>query len=702
MPKYHQKGNQRFSRRSNRSRQPAPVVIGADPRLKRVFAQIGQPPSTDFVPDPFQTKALTAISETDCLVTAPTGAGKTWIAQEAIDSCLKKGQKAWYACPLKALSNSKYIEFSRTFGQDSVGILTGDRKENSNASIIVGTTEILRNQLYDAMHQGQTLGVDLVILDEAHYMADPDRGVVWEEVMIYLPSRVALLMLSATIQNANRIAAWLGAIRQKECRVIKETHRPVPLYPLFLHPGGTLFPLLNETGKKGALQLDKKVVRYVTASKKRSSGHLGRRPFYDDILKVLDRYRLLPAIFFLKSRKDCDKALLRCAKGPMLPQERQRKLAVQIGMLLENSPMLSEHRQLYFLRKFGVAAHHGGQLPAWKLLVEKLMSRRLLKAVFATSTVAAGVNFPARTIAMVNSDRFNGTEFAPLTATEFHQMTGRAGRRGMDQIGFALILPDRHMDVRRVADLIDAPPGAIESQIRVNFSMVLNLLLSHSPDQIKELLARSFLAWQLDRRRKKVSGVDLLVRDFERHLNFLAQHGFAEPGGRPTADGRWAARLRMDQPLIVAEGLRIGSLPDKDPTLLAAVMGALVYDREPNDRLRFDPGSKAVGRAVTSFEKSLQPFMAAMEKKGFGVRAMQIRPAALIEAWAHGEEWEVACRRFAFAEGDAAALMVRTADHLRHIRQLKEEFPQIAQLAGEAIEKILKPPVVDPAEDYST
>lgn len=672
------------------------MVIGADRRLKKVFARIGLPAAKPFSPDPYQTDALTAISETDCLVAAPTGAGKTWIAKEAIAQCLQKGQKAWYACPLKALSNSKFIEFSQNFGSRSVGILTGDRKENGDAPVVVGTTEILRNQLYDAMHQGQTIDVDLVILDEAHYMGDPDRGVVWEEVMIYLPSRVALLMLSATIQNANRIAAWLGAIRQKECRVVKEIHRPVPLFPLFLHPGGTMFPLVNETGKKGLQQLDKKVVRYVTATKKRSRDRMDHRPLYDDILRVLDRYRLLPAIFFLKSRADCDKALIRCAKGQMLPAERQKKLAEKIAVLLGNKSMLAEHRQLFFLRKFGVAAHHGGQLPAWKLLVEKLMSQRLLKAVFATSTVAAGVNFPARTIAMLNSDRFNGTEFAPLTATEFHQMTGRAGRRGMDKIGFALVLPGRHMDVRRVADLIDAPPGAIESQIRINFSMVLNLLLSHSPEQIKELLTRSFFAWQLARRRKKVSGMDVLVRDFERHLKFLVQHGFSEPDGTPTTDGRWAARLRMDQPLIVAEGLRIGSLPDKDPVLLAAVMAALVYDREPNDRLRFDSGSEAVSRTVNAFQKSLRPFMAAMNKKGFTVRTMQIRPSALVEAWANGEEWEVACRRFAFAEGDAASLMVRTADHLRHIRQLKEEFPLMAKLADDAIVEILKPPVVDP------
>ena len=177
----------------------ADIRPGADKKLEKVFAAIGVPAPEPFKPDPFQLQALAAIQQSDALVTAPTGAGKTWIAEQAIARIHNRGGKSWYASPLKALTNSKYAEFSSLFGDKHVGILTGDRKENPDAPIIVGTTEILRNQLYDSMHQGETLAADLVVLDEAHYLGDPDRGVVWEEVLIYLPPRVKLLLLSATI-----------------------------------------------------------------------------------------------------------------------------------------------------------------------------------------------------------------------------------------------------------------------------------------------------------------------------------------------------------------------------------------------------------------------------------------------------------------------------------------------------------------------
>ncbi len=185
------------------------IKASADSRLKSVFSKIGVPEKDRFQPDPFQIKALAAIKKTDCLVSAPTGSGKTWIAVEAIDTIHKNGGKSWYASPLKALSNSKFIEFGAHFGKENVGIVTGDRVENPNAPIIVGTTEILRNQLYDAMHTGEDLRADLVVLDEAHFLGDQDRGVVWEEIIIYLPVRIPLLLLSATINNSYQIAGLL-------------------------------------------------------------------------------------------------------------------------------------------------------------------------------------------------------------------------------------------------------------------------------------------------------------------------------------------------------------------------------------------------------------------------------------------------------------------------------------------------------------
>jgi len=278
---------------------------GADPRLKKVFSRIGMPEAAPFVPDPFQLEALAAAEQGDCLVTAPTGAGKTWIALKAMERVLHGGGRTWYASPLKALTNAKTAEFSVYFGREQVGILTGDRKENPDAPVIVGTTEILRNQLYDAMHRGKSLTSDFVVLDEAHYLGDEERGVVWEETLIYLPRRIDLLLLSATIGNAQQIANWLTAIRDKACRVIQETRRPVPLYPLILHPAGTLMPLLSSnTGATGSgkTRLYKKALEIAKAGNQAGLAAPGRLPPFGAVLAILRKYHLLPAIFFLKSR----------------------------------------------------------------------------------------------------------------------------------------------------------------------------------------------------------------------------------------------------------------------------------------------------------------------------------------------------------------------------------------------------------------
>ena len=348
----------------------------ADARLKKVFAKIGTPPKEPFTPDPFQLRAVDAIKKSDCLVCAPTGSGKTWIAQEAIRRIFERGGNAWYASPLKALTNSKLLEFGKTFGSENVGILTGDRKENAEAPIIVGTTEILRNQLYDAMHEGTDLKTDLVVLDEAHFLGDEDRGVVWEETMIYLPQRVPLLLLSATVGNAHQISDWLETIRSKPCAVIEEKGRPVPLVPLFFYPTGRLMPLL---GKKG---LDKKVRHYLSSPNPPAMATPRQLPPFSDILRVFRKFDLLPAIFFMKSRADCDAALDRCVAKQAPNTHPNKELNQRIDALTQHQPHLWQHRQMHYLRQNAVAAHHSGQLPAWKLVVEDLMTRGLLDAVF--------------------------------------------------------------------------------------------------------------------------------------------------------------------------------------------------------------------------------------------------------------------------------------------------------------------------------
>ncbi len=480
--------NRKAGRTRRRARQrSSPSKPRLAPNLREVLERVGVPSPGPFRPDPFQFEARKALQTGDVLVIAPTGSGKTWIAEQAIKSYLGLNKRSWYASPLKALSNSKFGEFSRRFGADNVGILTGDRKENPDAPVIVGTTEILRNQLYDAMMEGRDLPVDLTILDEAHYLSDRDRGVVWEEVLIYLPKRVRMLLLSATIGNGAEIKDWLEAIRSVRCHIVQHRRRPVPLHLLFLFPDGELCPLATH---KGVLP---KIQRFLTGrGSSRNKMHFGW------VIEQLRRWDLLPAIFFLKSRADCDQAIQ--GSLPSLSQRNdEADFERDLHRFLDQYPFLRDHRQRFNLEKYRVGSHHGGQLPHWKLLIEEMMNRGYLDAIFSTSTVAAGVNFPARTVVLVQSDRFDGRRFSTLTATELHQMTGRAGRRGKDRIGFALVLPGLYQDPVLIHQLIDSPPEPIESQIQISFSMVLNLLLSHRPVHVQELLDKSLAAFQ-DRR----------------------------------------------------------------------------------------------------------------------------------------------------------------------------------------------------------
>ncbi len=677
---------------------------GSEKSLRHVFRKIGVPDQKQFTPDPFQLKAIEAIERSDCLVTAPTGAGKTWIAEQVAQKILQKKGKIWYATPLKALTNSIHARFSTLFGKENVGILTGDIKENPDAAIIIGTTEILRNQLYDAMYTGENLTCDLIILDEAHFLGDEQRGVVWEEIMIYLPVRIPLLLLSATIGNPFQIAKWLESIRGKECHVVKNNDRPVPLFPLFLHPSGTLFPLLKPQKPGQEQTLHKKVFKFNTAKNRPMMAPPGKLPPFGDILNILDRYHLLPAIFFLKSRAECDQAIKLC-NSDLLSQNPKKKesLRHRLNELVSGNSHLENHNHRPYLEQTATAAHHSGHLPAWKVVVETLMAEGFLDAMFATSTVAAGVNFPARSVVILNSDRFNGVEFIPLTPSEFQQMSGRAGRRGMDNIGFGILLPGKFMDLNYVAKLISSPPLDIESQITINFSMVLNLLLSHTPDQIRMLLEKSFASHLIlsgkkrGKKARKKFGTDLefIWIDFIDHMEFLTDENFVTVDGKLTEDGHWASKLRIDAPLLVAQSIRNNLLPQTDPALLAAIICSFVNEKEfTDDPLYKQVLPKRLKDAFLDARQGLKPFAVKLLKNGFDAPNLFIQPSLMLYLWAHDKPWEELITQSDFAEGDFARLILRTGENLRQISKLKETFPQIAKTAREAIDLILKEPVV--------
>jgi superfamily II RNA helicase len=477
--------------------------------------------------------------------------------------------------------------------------------------------------------------------------------------------------------------------------VVEETRRPVPLFPIFLHPAGFLLPL-TAIARKGASSRAHPMLREFLQRNSRRFARGGRPVAFGPVLDILRRYDLLPAIFFLKSRADCDQALESCRDHGTEVPARRHALRMRIAEWIRPSPHLARHRQLAHLENLAVGAHHAGQLPGWKLMLERLMTEGLLDAVFATTTVAAGVNFPARTIVLLNSDRFNGTQFVPLDPTEFHQMTGRAGRRGMDNIGFALALPGRFMDLGHIIRLLKSPASDVTSQIRINFSMVLNLLLSHSPEQIEDLLRRSLASYPFGgthgKRRRPAYAPAPLWADFLRHLEFLRAEGYVDDRNELTADGRWASRLRVDQPLLIAEGFRQEAFPE-DPALMAAIIAVFVNEREADDRIEPRFLSPALMRSFQRMTRGLSPFLVKMRARGFEGRAFYLRPAAAMHAWAKGRRWERVVEAAEMEEGDLAMLILRTADNLRHVAGLAEIFPEAAHAATRAVALISREPV---------
>ncbi|MEJ7618449.1 MAG: DEAD/DEAH box helicase [Pyrinomonadaceae bacterium] len=509
----------------NRGR-PAPG--GGGPALRRLLEGIGTPESAPFRADSFQIEALERIRGEDVLVTAPTGSGKTWIAREGIRRLLTEGRRAWYTSPLKALTNSKYHEFIAEFGREAVGILTGDRKENSDAPLIVGTTEIYRNQLFDALRGGREVRADLVVLDEAHYLADEERGHVWEEAIILSPPRVRLLLLSATVGNADELAAWIGEVRGGRCGVItRPGNRPVPLRAAFLYPNAALAPLLDKSG-----QLNPEIIQFIQNSAVRhprfggSEAH--RRPQQKMnlpemppamLLDTLGSSNLLPAIIFLPTRRRCDEAASEAAslKKNERPERREARRRVMQEFAAQH-PEIRRHRHWDMVARSGVGSHHAGHIPIWKLVIERLMSEGLLDAIFATATVAAGVDFPARTVVFTGVEVRTGHGWRSLSASELQQMTGRAGRRGRDLVGFIVVAPGTHQNPQRVATLLKSPPDPLASQFRATYSTLLNLLDAYgSFDHVRDIVERSFAhretAQQLAQLERELSHAAQLVTE---------------------------------------------------------------------------------------------------------------------------------------------------------------------------------------------
>jgi ATP-dependent RNA helicase HelY len=496
--------------------------------------------------DRFQQRACTALgSGHGVLVCAPTGAGKTVVGEFAVHLALASGGKCFYTTPIKALSNQKHTDFVARYGKEQIGLLTGDLSVNAHAPVVVMTTEVLRNMLYADSPVLQ--GLSYVVMDEVHFLADRMRGAVWEEVILHLPEDVRLVSLSATVSNAEEFGGWIQTVRG-DTTVVVDDHRPVPLWQHML-VGKRLFDLFDYDahgpGDRRQPIVDPNLLRHIAhrreadrlsdwrAPRRQAGrggpGRPGRSSFYrppprPDVIRMLDNDGLLPAITFVFSRVGCDAAVAQCLRSSLrLTTEEDR---AQIAEVIDHRCGDLEDSDLAVLGYYewregllrGIAAHHAGLLPVFRHTVEELFTAGLIKAVFATETLALGINMPARTVVLERLVKFNGEQHLPLTPGEYTQLTGRAGRRGIDVEGHAVVLWNPGEDTSEpaeVAGLASTRTFPLRSSFAPSYNMTINLVNRVGPEQAHRLLEQSFAQYQADR------SVVSLVRGVERGQQML-------------------------------------------------------------------------------------------------------------------------------------------------------------------------------------
>ena len=451
--------------------------------------------------DDFQKEACEIIDNGESVVVcAPTGAGKTVIAQHAINNALKQGCRIFYTTPLKALSNQKFYDFCEQYGADKVGLLTGDTSINRGAQIVIMTTEVFRNMLY-----GTNFGavadnlkdVRYVVLDEVHYMNDEQRGTVWEESIIYCPTNIQIIALSATVANCDELTNWINTVHSKT-KLVNTDFRPVPLRFFYFDSSQPykLLPLLTPEGKLNN-KIKPEKPQWARGKDKR------KKTYVKQIIQNLADNDMLPAIYFTFSRKKCDEQMEKCSGLGLNTRKEQEEIKAFIEEFIAENPHLYGNKHIEYLIQ-GVASHHAGLLPAWKNLVEKLFQKGLIKVVFATETLAAGINMPARSTVISSTSKRTDSGHRMLTANEFLQMSGRAGRRGMDEVGYVTVVGTPFQTPEEVAELVLSDSNPLESKFSPSYSMVLNLLQRFNLEESKELILKSFGYYSSDYRLKPI------------------------------------------------------------------------------------------------------------------------------------------------------------------------------------------------------
>ena len=660
-----------------------------------------------FVPDAFQVTAFDALDGgRSVLVSAPTGSGKTAVADYAIARALADGRKAFYTTPLKALSNQKFAELAATYGYDRIGLLTGDVSHRPDADVVVMTTEVLRNMLF--ARSPQLAGLGLVVLDEVHYLQDPYRGSVWEEAIILAPADVVLVCLSATVSNAAQLGAWLRAAHGPT-EVIVEGHRPVKLHDhLAIAERGSrrvdLVPLLSKRRlSPQAAALDQRLARLT-----RRPGGVRQSPLAvprrTEIIEALSDRDMLPAIVFIFSRAACDDAVRQCLDDGLrltTPAERneiRQRCEVRTEGLPDDELRVLGYGQWIAGLEAGVAPHHAGMIPAFREAVEECFTAGLLQVVFATETLSLGINMPARTVVIERLTKMRQHGRAGLTSGEYAQLTGRAGRRGLDSVGHAVVVWSPSVSVTELATLATSPAPELTSSFRASYNLAVNLVRRYAKDQAYEILDRSFAQFVSTNHHHALS------RRMDRALRLLERRGHVDlEAWRLTASGALLAHIYHESDLLVAEALAGGLFDGLDPAGLAAVVSACTYEvragrwhpepRPPKDVAPRLHALVALGERLRSDEEE-----ARLER----TRAPELGFAEVAWRWARGERLARVLERAELAPGDFVRNAKQLVDLLHQLGSVAPD-PATASTARRAADALQRgvvatsigPPVVD-------
>ncbi len=661
-----------------------------------------------FGPDNFQLDAIEAIDQNvNVLVSAPTGAGKTLIANYAIGRVLERGERAFYTTPLKALSNQKFNELSKLFGKDRVGLLTGDTSINRNAEIVVMTTEVLRNMLLTESTQIMTLG--LVVLDEVHYLQDQFRGGVWEEVIILTPSSVRFVALSATIGNAGFVGETFESVRGPTTVIIEKT-RPIELHNHFaIVRRGQPYAEISDLIHEGRLSDEARKVDNMMKNTRRfrpgpkwkgpkSSAPPPpfRAPRRSELLQTLEKEGLLPVIVFIFSRAACDDAVSQIRRDGLLfttPEQRREIEDIAQSRLLnfsEDDLKALDYNEFIDCLRRGISAHHAGMVPAFREIVEMCFEAGLLSVVFATETLALGINMPARSVALERFTKYSDSGRKFLTSGEFSQMTGRAGRRGLDDEGHAIVCFTNEVEFHDVGRVALAPPSELHSSFRPTYNFTSNLINHFEFETALEVVQCSYAQFETDRRAtpsKRPLGDQMIARH-----KVLEELGYAE-GWKLNKQGQLLRSIYHECDLLIAESITSGVFEDLEAAQLAGLLSCFVFESKRSTR------APHAGKNVTTKKKSINDRLGSERRANITDRLHEIQTnnalireveerykvphtkepdgkfATTITAWARGSSLSVVLDL-----ADAEIGQTSPGDFVRNAKQVADLCEQLARM----------------------